>query len=295
MQHSRWPTRPRPTKGDVDTSGWGVAPSVIEHLAYLPITEPEEVRAFLRKLPLAVDPAVFSRLVLGFPRNYLASTPPVEIVKHFALMGSLETRSVVSSVSREGSLWRLCVVARDRKALFSRIAGSLSCFGLDIVFAEAFANANSMVLDTFACMDREGRFAEDGERRRFQVFLEQVVDGKVDLEAAMAELPRRPAAVAEPFGLAWDDQAHPSATRLTLSGHDFLGLLYAVSRCMSERGFSIEVAHIETAGDRVRDDFYLTRDGAKLTPAMKVELEEKLGRLGEQPGALAGASSGAGT
>jgi UTP:GlnB (protein PII) uridylyltransferase len=134
-----------------------------------------------------------------------------------------------------------------------------------------------------------------GERRRFQVFLGEVVDGKVDLEAAMAGLPRQPSAPGEPFELAWDDEAHPSATRLTLSGRDFLGLLYVVSRCMSEAGYSIEVAHIETAGDRVSDDFYLTRDGGKLTPVMKGELEERLSRLGEQPGALAGVSSTSGT
>jgi UTP:GlnB (protein PII) uridylyltransferase len=64
---------------------------------------------------------------------------------------------------------------------------------------------------------------------------------------------------------------------------------------MSEAGYSIEVAHIETAGNRVSDDFYLTRDGGKLTPAMKRDLEERLSRLGEQPGALAGVSSTSGT
>ena len=51
--------------------------STVPRFEELSITEPEEVRAFLRKLPLAVDEERFTRFVLGFPHRYLAATSPV--------------------------------------------------------------------------------------------------------------------------------------------------------------------------------------------------------------------------
>jgi [protein-PII] uridylyltransferase len=255
--------------------------STVPRFEELPITEPEEVRAFLRKLPLAVDGQRFTRFVLGFPHRYLASTSPVEIVKHYALMGSLGGRAVISSLSREGPLWKMCLVARDRSFLFARIAGSLGCFGMNIVAAEAFTNANEVVLDTFTFADRAARFADEGERRRFQAFLEDVVEGKEDLEKALREQTEIVQAPGPALALQWDDDSHPAASRLSVEGRDRLGLLHLISRHLSEAGCSIEMAVIETPGERVRDEFYLTEDGGKVTAETKRGIGAALGRLGQ--------------
>jgi [protein-PII] uridylyltransferase len=258
--------------------------SSVPRFEELPITEEEEVRAFLRKLPLAVDGERFTRFVLGFPHKYLAATSPVEIVKHYALMGSLGPRAVISSLSREGPLWRMCLVARDRSFLFSRIAGSLGSFGMNIVAAEAFTNANSLVLDTFLFADRDGRFTDEVERRRFQAFLEDVVEGKKDLERLLREGVDRAPGPGPALSLRWDDDAHPTASRLSVEGRDRLGLLHLVSRCLSEAGCSIEMAFIETPGERVRDEFYLTERGGKVNPGTRQAIEAALARLGQAVG-----------
>ena len=244
-----------------------------------PIVTPEEVEAFLRDLPFSMDRAGFLRFAVGFPRRYLEATPPVEVVRHYALMQSLGPRNVVSSVSREEGLWKLSLVAKDRRALFSRIAGALSCFGLDIVSADAFANANSLVLDTFRVGDDEGRFRDPVERRRFQAFLVDVIEGRTDLEAELRKSPGALASQGEPLSIAWDDEAHPVASRLTLVGCDRRGLLYGVSRAMSEAGLDIEVAYVDTSGERVKDEFFLTRDGRRPTESEKAALAASLGRL----------------
>ena len=244
-----------------------------------PIVTPEAVGAFLRDLPFSMDQEGFLRFAVGFPRRYLEATPPVEVVRHYALMQSLGPRNVVSSVSREEGLWKLSLVARDRRALFSRIAGALSCFELDIVSAEAFANANSLVLDAFRFADEGGGFRDPVERRRFQAFLEDVIEGRTDIEAQLRKRPGAFASQAEPLSIAWDDEAHPVASRLTLVGRDRRGLLYGVSRLLSEAGLNIEVAYIDTSGERVKDEFFLTRDGRRPTESEKAALAESLGRL----------------
>jgi [protein-PII] uridylyltransferase len=247
----------------------------------LPVVEAEEVEAFARRLPFAVDREAFLRFALGFPRGYLAATAPVEVVRHFALMESLGARPVISSLSQEGGLWKLSLMARDRKALFARIAGALSCFGMNIVSAEAFANASSLILDTFRFTDDRGHFAEGGGRRHFQVFLEEVVEGKIEVEGELRKHPEAWVPQGEPLVLEWDDASHPSFTLLSVKGRDHFGLLYRVARAISEASLDIEIAYIETPGEQVRDEFYLTRAGARLAEADRTTLASALSRLVE--------------
>ena len=154
---------------------------------FLPITDEREVHSFLDRIPLRVDRERFTRFVLGFPHRYLQLTAPVETVAHFALFSTLAGRAVSSRLARDGEGWKLAVVAGDRSRLFSRIAGSLTFFGADIVAAEAFSNSEALVLDrqrgsdqiTAGCAPRGA--AERAGRRRtaagivIEVVLEQVV------------------------------------------------------------------------------------------------------------------------
>jgi [protein-PII] uridylyltransferase len=48
---------------------------------------------------------------------------------------------------------------------------------------------------------------------------------------------------------------------------DELGLLYRISRAISEQGCEIDLVLISTEGHTAIDVFHLTRRGAKLTPA----------------------------
>jgi [protein-PII] uridylyltransferase len=248
----------------------------------LPIEDPAEVQAFLRDLPLALDRS-FVRFVLGFPRKYLAGTPRTEIVKHYGLMASLGARPVISSLARDGELWKLSLITRDRQFLFARIAGALSSSGMNIVAAEAFANASEVVLDTFRFSDDERRFDDDAERRKFQAFLEDAVVGKVELEPLLRpRLERLEPAPAETLGVQVDGDSHPTATRLRLDCRDRFGLLYLVSRTISEAGCDIEMASVQTPGQRVHDEFYITRAGRKLETPEEADLAARLARLADR-------------
>jgi [protein-PII] uridylyltransferase len=256
----------------------------------LPIDAVDEVADFLKSVPLAVDIERFTRFVVGFPRRYLAATPRGSIVKHYALMESRGEKSFVSALAREGDLWKLELVCGDRDFLFSRIAGSLSARGMSIVDAEAFANAQAFVLDTFRFHDAERVLETTPSRREFQGFLEGVAVGRTALEPLLR--PRlahwRPPAGAR-FEVALDNDSHPTATRLRLGSPDFPGLLYLVTRALSEAGCSIETAYVRTAGGRAEDVFFVTSsgppnglrgsEGARLDDAARQALTLRLSRL----------------
>ncbi len=242
-----------------------------------------EIDDLLDELPLALDREEFVGFLSGFPRRYLAVTAREEIVKHFLLTTSLGERPVISSLSPEGEdRWKLVLIARDRRALFARIAGSLSWYGGDIVSAEAFGNSRGLVLDTFVFADREGRFSE--QRDQFQNFLEEVIEGGRDLESLMAgKLRREPHPPLSLVGLEFHPEPELRMTRMSLVCGDHLGLLYELSRCIGTAGADIQMAYIRTVDGQARDEFYLSRQGRALDESDLARLRTELQRLEQDP------------
>jgi UTP:GlnB (protein PII) uridylyltransferase len=85
------------------------------------------------------------------------------------------------------------------------------------------------------------------------------------------------------LGLQWDDDSHPEATRLVVSGPDAFGLLHAITRRISDAGCGIEIAHVETSEGRIRDTFFLTAGGGKLAPEGRRAVEGALATLAGEP------------
>ncbi len=249
---------------------------------YLPVTEKREITALLDELPLAVDREHFIQFVLGFPRRYLVNTARLEIVKHYLLGENLGERNVISSLYFQEGFWKLILLTRDRERLFSRITGTLSCFGMDIRSAEAFSNANLLVLDTFLFADPHGHLEQRVSRDDFQHLVEEVVEGKRDIELLLRQhLDEVAFDKYEVMEAGFDNEIHPSCTRLRVVCRNHVGLTYLLSHCISTEGFSIEMAYVGTTPDTSEQQYYIQRQGGKLTEAMQADLKRKLESLAE--------------
>ena len=132
------------------------------------------------------------------------------------------------------------------------------------------------------------------ERLRGQdLVLHDVVGGKTDVTALLRSkegsvLARR--ALVRRTPVIYFDTAHSQRyTVLELVADDAPGLLYRVSRVISDHGIDVDLVLITTEGQKAIDVFHITRNGAKLTEeagaALKADLEQMLqavplGRLG---------------
>jgi [protein-PII] uridylyltransferase len=232
-------------------------------------------------LPPSTTRAEVDSFLEGFPRRYLATHSPEEMALHYQLARRLDQEAVQVDLRALASLHELTVITLDRPFLFASITGSLAAWGMSIAKADAFANAAGVVLDTFRFVDLYRTLElNPSEADRFKSNLVDVLQGRMEL----AKLMRgriRPGAVPKPkvtipTQLRFDDGSSSHSTLLELITYDRPGLLYQVSSLLAELGCNIEIALIDTEGEKVIDVFYLTSAGRKLPPQLQTAIERAL-------------------
>ena len=227
-------------------------------------------------------PSELHAFLEGFPQRYLTVHAPGEILEHLGMARSLEQKPTQIRLIRKPSFWELTLITRDRPMLFATITGVLAAWGMSIVKADAFSNARGVVLDIFAFHDLHSTLElNPTEASRFEHNLTDALSGKLSLDglfgdSAAARATPRPAKVAIPTQVRFDDSSSAHSTLLELVTADRPGLLYDVSRTLAAAGCNIEVALIDTEGERAIDVFYLTAGGAKLTSQQQDQIQSQL-------------------
>ncbi len=226
-----------------------------------------------------VDPARAAFLE-GLPVRYLRTHLESEIDAHFELSRQLESRQVAIEIVQERGAYRLMLLSRDHSGLFAAVAGAISSFGLNIVKAEAFSNKQGIVVDTFAFTDPHRTLElNPPEVDRLRGIVRKVVEGKQDASRLLRGrpkplLPSRSARLKPSVVL--NDEASESATLIEIVAEDRPGLLYDLSRAISEAGCDIEVVLIDTEAHKALDVFYVTEQGGKLGSATQDRLKQAL-------------------
>jgi [protein-PII] uridylyltransferase len=221
------------------------------------------------------------RFLEGFPRRYLAVHSPAEIAAHFALYQGLGSEPVQTEIKSTHHAFTLTLLSADRPALFATIAGVLAAWGMNIVKADAFANSAGVVLDTFHFVDLHRTLElNPSEIPRFRQSIADVVNNRQALEpllkGRLAAAMARPPKVLVQTTVNFDDESSEHCTLMEIVTQDRPGLLYEIGSGLARLACNIEVALIDTEGQKAIDVFYLTAQGRKLTPQKQELLREVL-------------------
>jgi [protein-PII] uridylyltransferase len=235
----------------------------------------------LRQRPDELSAAEITRFLEGLPQRYLQLFQPDAIYRHVRLARNIHPDEVHLSLERNDGIWTLAVATLDKPFLFSNICGVLSSFGMDIIRGHALTNPNGLVLDVFQFTDEE-RFLALNPDAHDQVLhvLEDVVSGRADVTKLLrgreqGVLQSRSASRFAPVVRA-DNEASGRYTIVDIVASNALGLLYRISRVISQHGCDVDLVLIATEGEKAIDVFHITKSGSKLTEAEQQVLTSDL-------------------
>lgn len=218
--------------------------------------------------------------VEGFPERYVRTRPSKVIYGQFCMAQQLTSEAVQLEFEYGLETSQITLVSRDRPGLFAAITTALAAWGMNVVTAEAFANAEGVVVDSFRFQDTFRTLElNESERDRFVASVRDVVEGRVSAEAMLSGRRRgrrkSPRVVVETT-VEFDDAASATSTLMQVVAQDVPGLLRTISVMLSQMRFNVEVALVDTEGETAIDVFYLTQSGNRLTAAQKRDLRSAL-------------------
>lgn len=240
--------------------------------------EGEDVAAVLALLP--GRQAEGRRFLEGFPERYLKTRSNESVVQHFEMSTRFEEEPFQIAFHRGAAVNEIMLITRDRPRLFSSMAGALAAWGMNVVTADAFVNAEGVIVDSFRFTDTFRTLELNAsERERFVDSVRDMVAGRTSIERMLSGRKgrrKRTPRVQVETRIEFDSTASTHSTLLQVVAQDIPGLLRAISETLSRLRYNVEVALVDTEGETAIDVFYLTYDGQPLHGEQQTELRAAL-------------------
>ena len=162
------------------------------------------------------------------------------------------------------------VVSWDRIGLFSKIAGSFNLSGLKVLGANAITRKDHISLDTFTVMKHRGGVVDDPKcKEHFASILQDSLSNDRDLtpeietkdnkkrERILYDFSNKKIGTRKPKVMLESDQRLKRII-VQVESKDETGLLYKISRSISNHGFDINFARITTEHQLAIDTFHIS-------------------------------------
>jgi [protein-PII] uridylyltransferase len=211
--------------------------------------------------------------------RYLLYAPPESIMEHIELYKNMGTEDFIWNVTKttDSNTRTVTICAKDRPGLFSKIAGTFTLNGLDILDAQIFTWRNNIALDVFEVNPPLDQIFEKERWQQAQAHFKSALSGDLDLKTALKEKitvfrPAKSYMKDRPHQINVDNDSSSFFTIIEVFTYDFPGLLYTITDALFRCGLDIWVAKIATKVDQVVDVFYVRDfDGQKVDFPDQVE------------------------
>ena len=161
------------------------------------------------------------------------------------------------------------VYGSDRPGLFADLCSVLTSAGANIQSVRLFAGEGGTVMDIFEVLESTGAPYCEKEPSRLHLLTDELnaaARGELpsnEINAPALNASRRQAAFIIHPEVDIDREAATDAIMIELMGRDRPGLMHDIASCLLRHDLSIQSAHAESHGMRVRDVFYVSLSETK--------------------------------
>ena len=230
----------------------------------------EEARTILAVLEPEFGRQRVEEHLSNLPDMYAGTYATGEVSTHLQLIDLLEKSPVSVSVEAGGPFSDLTVCTRDKPYRLSEICGVLATNDINIIAAQAYTRADGVVIDVFQVTGIDGDPVVEPDRL---TAIREHLTAVSRLESSVDELfarhrmrwsRRRRPAVRIPTQILFENEVSDRYSVIDIFAQDAVGLLYRITRALSDLGLDIYAARISTQADKAVDSFYVTQDGEKV-------------------------------
>jgi [protein-PII] uridylyltransferase len=211
-----------------------------------------------------IDQSTLDKWVQSLPGRYLLTTPAEDLVGQVLMAWRMVQADETLRLDhrRRNGYWELVICTRDAPALFTRICGVLVAYGFNILGARIHTWTNGIVMDALQVESLGAENAIDaGHLEKVHEDLAAVLKGKKDLNRLLAR--RAPSSLTsrrhprlQPR-VRIDNRSSDFYTIVEVRARDRFGLLFVVTRALSQLDLNIDLALIDTRRGQVFDAFYV--------------------------------------
>jgi [protein-PII] uridylyltransferase len=222
-----------------------------------------------------------NRAVASLTTRYLLSYRSWEIAAHLRLALARGSKTLALGIEQNpaGEHTQVTLATLDCPGLFSFIAGVLAAHNINILGAQIHTRKSGEILDILQVNSATGTPVADPDKwARVEQDLAAAIEGRLDVAELVAKrqppdiLSGRRLQAQRPNKVLFDNDVSENYTVIDIFAHDHVGLLYNITRALSQLGLSIAISKIATKVDQVADVFYV-KDifGQKVTDPQLIE------------------------
>jgi len=240
-------------------------------------TRREGARGELEGLGLAPES------VQGFfdvmPRRYFVAHTPRQIARHAQVVLRYGPSELMSTGRREmrGGFTEFILCARDVHGLYSKVAGTFTACGLNILGSHVYSSRSGFALEVYRITTPKGGESErEYAWQEFERSLSSVLRGDTDV-AELLRRQRHPLGLRRlpsrtPPSVAISNDESEFYTIVDVTTDDRIGLLHDLTQAIARQDLEIYLSKAATVLDQVRDTFYLKdASGDKLQDPERIE------------------------
>ena len=215
------------------------------------------------------------------PDDYLLNFPPEVIAKHIDYASKLAGRNILFIHEDSRESWTLLIMTRDRPGLLSRIFGVLTLHNLNVLAAQIFTWADGTAVDSIEVNSAVGEHYAGQQWQELEKDLNQGINQQLGIEH---RLQRKPARLGTAHGqtqyrltakVEIDNRESDRYSVVEVYAQDRIGLLYDITRSLSDFGLSICRARIGSRSDQAVDVFYVLDNNGQKVSDKKIQEEIK--------------------